>query len=92
MSIEVWESSQITRRRFFDLATKAVAAMMIVGATGKILAEEATEVLTQTYRVTMNIATRFSAEHGWEIGTSYVHPESGSRVHTFDESVDKEQL
>lgn len=80
MNIELREPNQITRRGFFDLAAKAVAALAVAGTIGKVLAEEATTMAVETYRMTMNVAVKFTEEHGWIIGSSYVHPESGAQI------------
>lgn len=93
MSIELREPGQITRRKFFDLAAKAVAALAVAGTVGKFLAEEAVETVAwfnrHTHGAVMNVAMKFSAEQGWVIGASYVDPESGDRV--FEAMVDQEQ-
>jgi hypothetical protein len=84
MSIELREPGQITRRRFFDLAAKAVAALAVAASIGEILVEEA--VMTVFNRHTHgggllhNVAAYFDSEQGWTIGTSAVHPETGETI------------
>jgi len=71
MSIELREPGQVTRRRFLDLATKAVAALAVAATTGKLLVEEAQEIVGA---IRYNVAVRWDMV-GWEIGA--YHPSSG---------------
>lgn len=81
MSIELREPGQITRRKFFDLAAKAVAALAVAANIGEILVEEVVTTVRGGWQAGMlhNVAAYFEKEK-WLIGFSYVHPETGDVV------------
>lgn len=69
--------NQITRRKFFDLAAKAVAALAVAASIGEILVEE----------VVTAVRGGFCLNEFQEVGSCYRPPETGAVV--FVSSVDQ---